>query len=69
MRQQMETKVEKLQNNLSEQLDQAFCIMNNMLQEEVTDIKINIKVINEKILSEIEPMLESTRIDLHNLST
>jgi hypothetical protein len=65
----METKVEKLQNNLSEQLDQAFCIMNNMLQEEVTDIKINIKVINEKILSEIEPMLESTRIDLHNLST
>ena len=63
----MELKVDKLESTMKEQLDQAYYVMNSMLQEETSDIKINIKHLNERIMTEIEPMLESTRIDLHNL--
>ena len=64
----MEDKVDRLQEKVKDQMRETCHMVQAFVDEQLMEIKINIKELNERIISQIEPMVESTRIDLHNLS-
>ena len=57
-----------MQEKVEYQMREACQMIKAVVDEQLQELQINIKELNERIMSQIEPMVESTRIDLHNLS-